>query len=112
MAVIVARAPIATVATVRGLVMTVVRVPRVAPVTATVPASVIGTAATVRASAAMTVVRFEPLRETAQRALIEAHLAEHNRVEARRAFDRYRRLLHDEMGIAPSAELSALVTLR
>jgi DNA-binding SARP family transcriptional activator len=61
--------------------------------------------------AAMNVVRFEPLRESAQRALIEAHLAEHNRIEARRAFERYRRLLHEEMGIAPSAELSALVTL-
>jgi DNA-binding SARP family transcriptional activator len=61
--------------------------------------------------AAMNVVRFEPLRESAQRALIEAHLAEHNRVEAKRAFERYRRLLHDEMGLVPSTELSALVTL-
>ncbi len=61
--------------------------------------------------AAMNVVRFEPLRESAQRALIEAHLAEHNRIEAKRSFERYQRLLHDEMGIAPSAELSALVTL-
>ena len=61
--------------------------------------------------AAMNVVRFEPLRESAQRALIEAHLAEHNRIEARRAFERYRRLLADEMGLAPSAELEELVTL-
>lgn len=61
--------------------------------------------------AAMNVVRFEPLRESAQRALIEAHLAEHNQVEAWRAFRRYRRLLADEMGIAPSPELAALVTV-
>ncbi|MGO4362959.1 AfsR/SARP family transcriptional regulator [Terrabacter sp. RAF57] len=61
--------------------------------------------------AAMNVVRFEPLRESAQRALIEAHLAEHNRIEARRAFERYSRLLAEEMGLMPSTELADLVTL-
>src|SRR4051794_15378728 len=42
---------------------------------------------------AMMAVGAEPLRESAQRTLIEAHLAEGNRVEARRSFDVYRDLL-------------------
>ena len=53
----------------------------------------------------------EPLRESAQRAVIKVHLAEGNRYEAIRLFKRYERLLADALGIAPSNELSALVGL-
>jgi DNA-binding SARP family transcriptional activator len=58
--------------------------------------------------AAMNAVRFEPLRESAQRMLIEAHLAEHNHCEARRAFLTYARLTRTELGIEPSEQLSRL----
>jgi DNA-binding SARP family transcriptional activator len=54
----------------------------------------------------MTAVGIEPLRESAQRVLIEAHLAEGNLVEARRAFMRYRDLVADELGVLPSRELA------
>jgi DNA-binding SARP family transcriptional activator len=52
----------------------------------------------------------EPLRESAQAALIAAHVAEGNRSEALRQFELYRMLLDDELGIAPSASLRALVS--
>lgn len=52
-----------------------------------------------------------PLRESAQRLLVSAHLAEGNVSEARRQFDRYRALLWDELGIEPSWELRTLVGL-
>jgi DNA-binding SARP family transcriptional activator len=55
--------------------------------------------------AALTAISAEPLRESAQRALLEAHLAEGNWVEARRAFAVYRDLLADELGVEPSTEL-------
>jgi DNA-binding SARP family transcriptional activator len=54
-------------------------------------------------------VAADPLRESAQRAVITAHLAEGNRVEAVRQFERYRRLLQVELGISPSAELVDLL---
>jgi DNA-binding SARP family transcriptional activator len=54
-------------------------------------------------------VEMDPLRESANRVLIRAHLAEGNRVEAIRQFDAFRRLLHDELGLLPSAELIRLV---
>ncbi|QEU96646.1 AfsR/SARP family transcriptional regulator [Streptomyces kanamyceticus] len=57
---------------------------------------------------ALTVVSAEPLRETAQRLLIEAHIAERNWHEARRALDRYRRTLRAELGIEPGHELLRL----
>lgn len=59
--------------------------------------------------AAMLAVEIEPLRESAQRHLIEAHLAEANVCEARRVLRAYRELLHHEMGIQPSPQLLALV---
>jgi DNA-binding SARP family transcriptional activator len=55
--------------------------------------------------AAMTAVSAEPLRESAQRALIEAHLAEGNLVEARRGYEVYRDLLDRELGVAPGRDL-------
>ncbi len=56
-------------------------------------------------------VSAEPLRESAQRLLVSAHLAEGNVSEARRQFDRYSALLRDELGIEPSCELRTLVGL-
>lgn len=61
--------------------------------------------------AALTAVHAEPLRESAQRVLIEAHLGEHNLVEARRTFHAYRRLVSRELGVAPSPELYSIVRL-
>ena len=51
------------------------------------------------------VVAEEPLRETAQSALIEAHLCEGNVVEGRRQFDTFAALLWTELGMRPSPEL-------
>lgn len=51
----------------------------------------------------------EPLRESAQFALISAHVAEGNLAEAVRQYDRYAVLLDEQLGIAPSDRLRALV---
>ena len=58
---------------------------------------------------ALEAVRCEPLRESAQRAVITVHLAEGNVVEAMTAFERYRAMLNDELGLAPSRELVDLM---
>lgn len=60
-------------------------------------------------TAALAAVRAEPLRESGQRALISAHLGEGNVSEAVRQLAAYRQLLDDELGIAPSRQLDALV---
>ena len=60
-----------------------------------------GTAALVAAHEA---VARAPLRESAHRALIEAHAAAGNRGEALRAYQRLRRLLADELGVDPAPE--------
>jgi DNA-binding SARP family transcriptional activator len=52
--------------------------------------------------AALMAIRLEPLRETAHRSLIEIHLAEGNWSEAYRQFQRYRKLLREELGVEPS----------
>jgi DNA-binding SARP family transcriptional activator len=52
--------------------------------------------------AGLAAVAAEPLRESAQRCLIAAHLAEGNRSEAMRQFELYRRVLQDSLGIEPS----------
>lgn len=54
-------------------------------------------------------VRCEPLRESAHRAVIAVHLAQHNVVEAVREYRRFRHLLVDDLGVEPSAELAELV---
>ncbi|GAB2678933.1 AfsR/SARP family transcriptional regulator [Nocardia goodfellowii] len=59
--------------------------------------------------AAMMAVAADPLRESAQRVLIEAHLAECNLGEARRAFELYRRIVRCELGVEPSSALAELV---
>ena len=56
-------------------------------------------------------IRAEPLRESAHQALIKAHLAEGNRLEAFRQYERCRRLLLDELGLEPSPALHALLPL-
>ena len=48
--------------------------------------------------AALTAVSADPLRESAQRALIEAHAAEDNWGEARRSFECFRTLIRREPG--------------
>jgi DNA-binding SARP family transcriptional activator len=61
--------------------------------------------------AAMTAIDIDPLRESAQRALIVIHLSEGNLAEARRAYRQYARLLRAELRVAPGAELTELVRL-
>jgi DNA-binding SARP family transcriptional activator len=53
-------------------------------------------------------VACDPLRESGQRALIRAHLAEGNTAEARRASARFAWLLDRELGLLPSDELAIL----
>jgi DNA-binding SARP family transcriptional activator len=60
--------------------------------------------------AAMRALAADPLRESAVRALLEAHLAEGNLSEARRAYDRFADALTAELGVMPSPQLRALVS--
>jgi DNA-binding SARP family transcriptional activator len=50
----------------------------------------------------------EPLRESGQRARIEAHQAAGDWISARRQFDAFRGMLRREVGVEPSAELTAV----
>jgi len=54
-------------------------------------------------------VAAEPLRESAQRLLITAHLAEGNVSEARRQFEIYRRLLWENLQLPPSPQITRLL---
>ncbi|AHH99462.1 hypothetical protein GCM10010174_19600 [Kutzneria viridogrisea] len=54
---------------------------------------------------ALAVVGADPLRESAQRALIDARLAHGDDVAARRGYELYRELLGRELGLAPAADL-------
>lgn len=58
---------------------------------------------------ALAAIGCEPLRESAHRVLIQAHLDEGNRSEAIRQYRRFADLLHDELGIAPSPGLEELI---
>jgi DNA-binding SARP family transcriptional activator len=58
---------------------------------------------------AMMAISAEPLRESAHRLLVAAHVAEGNMSEARRQYDRYRSLLWDDLGIEPSVALRSLI---
>ncbi|HEV2798660.1 MAG TPA: BTAD domain-containing putative transcriptional regulator [Nocardioides sp.] len=60
-------------------------------------------------SAGLGAVGSEPLRESAHRRVIQVHLAEDNHAEALRHYDGYRRLLADELGLAPSDTMRRLV---
>jgi len=59
--------------------------------------------------AGLAAVAGEPLRESAHRTLIQAHLAEGNPGEAVRQYHLYRRLLAGELAIEPSAAIRELV---
>ena len=59
--------------------------------------------------AALLAVGIDPLRESAQRALASAHLADGNMADARRTYDDYQAQLRRELGVDPSPEFAALV---
>jgi DNA-binding SARP family transcriptional activator len=62
--------------------------------------------------AALGAVREEPLRESGQRALISAYLAQGDSAAAGRAYARFTRLLRKELGVEPSRQLSTLLLRR
>jgi DNA-binding SARP family transcriptional activator len=59
--------------------------------------------------AAYAAVRAEPLRESAHRAVVGVHLAEGNVGEALRAYEQFRAMLADELGVQPSEHMARLV---
>jgi DNA-binding SARP family transcriptional activator len=56
---------------------------------------------------AMLATSAEPLRESAHRSLIKAHVAEGNLTEARRAYLAYRGLMQRELGLLPPKNFAA-----
>jgi DNA-binding SARP family transcriptional activator len=60
-------------------------------------------------AAGMAAVAGEPTRESAQRALIGAHIAEGNWIEAIGQYKSYRRLVETELGLEPSPRMEELV---
>ncbi|MFJ5775342.1 BTAD domain-containing putative transcriptional regulator [Streptomyces sp. NPDC093094] len=54
-------------------------------------------------------VRAEPLRESAHRAVVAAHLAEGNIGEAMAHYEAFRRMLDEELGVEPSARFSRML---
>jgi DNA-binding SARP family transcriptional activator len=54
-------------------------------------------------------VAMEPLRESAHRLVIQAHLREGNRAEALRQYRYCARLLREELGVPPSAQMAAML---
>lgn len=61
--------------------------------------------------AARAAIRNEPLRETAQAALIRLHLLAGNQSEAMRVYNRYCEMLDDALHLSPSPILKALVNV-
>ncbi len=61
------------------------------------------------AHAAHSAVRAEPLRESAHRAVVRVHVAEGNLIEALRAYESFRTMLADELGIPPTAQMTRLI---
>ena len=59
--------------------------------------------------AGLIAVRSDPLRESAHRMLITAHLAEGNRNEALRQYRWYEQILREDLNLKPSAQITALV---
>ena len=59
--------------------------------------------------AALVAVNAAPLRESAQRELLESHLAEGNWNEVKRSYESYRDLLYREFGTEPTPELQGLL---
>ncbi|MES2172228.1 MAG: BTAD domain-containing putative transcriptional regulator [Actinomycetota bacterium] len=61
------------------------------------------------AAAARAAMKVEPLRESANATLVRVHLAEGNQSEALRVYEGYRKLLHDVLGLSPTAMINDLV---
>jgi DNA-binding SARP family transcriptional activator len=61
------------------------------------------------ARAAMAAVRIDPLRESANRLLIEIHLRQGNELEAVKRFRRYEALLRSEVGLIPGPAVRTLI---
>ncbi|QIZ01337.1 BTAD domain-containing putative transcriptional regulator [Streptomyces sp. S1D4-11] len=59
--------------------------------------------------AAWASVRSDPLRESAHRAAVSAHLAEGNLIEAVRHYRSFRRLLREELGVEPSPQFAGML---
>ena len=59
--------------------------------------------------AGLAAVRAEPLRESAHRVVMYAHLAEGNQSEAMRHYEQYRYLLLEELAVEPSPALRAML---
>ena len=59
--------------------------------------------------AALAAVAIEPYRESANRVLIRAYIAEGNRGSAVAQYHRYQRILTRELGVRPTAQLQRLV---
>ncbi|MEV6639206.1 BTAD domain-containing putative transcriptional regulator [Amycolatopsis sp. NPDC051371] len=60
-------------------------------------------------AAGLAAVRSEPLRESAHRVLIDAHLAAGNRAAAQHQYEQCRRTLLEELGLEPSDALRRLL---
>ncbi|MEV3970148.1 BTAD domain-containing putative transcriptional regulator [Streptomyces sp. NPDC050698] len=60
--------------------------------------------------AAWASVRTEPLRESAHRAVVAAHLADGNLCEAVRHYRAFRRRLREELGVEPSPRFTRMLT--
>ncbi len=61
-------------------------------------------------TAARAAIRNEPLRETAQAALIRLHLLAGNQHEAHRVYERFAAALHDALQVSPSRMLQSLIS--
>jgi DNA-binding SARP family transcriptional activator len=59
--------------------------------------------------AAFAAVAIEPVRESAHRTVVEIYLAEGNPACALQHFQRYRRLVQRELGVAPSSRMHQLI---
>ncbi|WP_345771145.1 AfsR/SARP family transcriptional regulator [Geodermatophilus normandii] len=59
--------------------------------------------------AAHAAVRAEPLRESAHRMVVRIHLAEGNVAEAVRAYESFRTMVEDELGVSPTEQMTRLV---
>ncbi|MGR6964401.1 AfsR/SARP family transcriptional regulator [Geodermatophilus sp. URMC 61] len=59
--------------------------------------------------AAYAAVRADPLRESAHRTVVRVHLAQGNLAEALRAYDLFRTMVEDELGVSPTEQMTRLV---
>ncbi|MDE8668420.1 bacterial transcriptional activator domain-containing protein [Pseudarthrobacter sp. H3Y2-7] len=58
---------------------------------------------------ALAAVSIEPLRESANTAVISVHLRENNLIEAVRHYEYFHNLIFSELGVAPSPAMQALL---